>query len=64
MWRVDGFKTIEEAKAFKKENGGIVLWRKLTPTGRKSNICKEYELAMRATGLDMEKLPYIVERRI
>ena len=65
MWRVDGFKTKEEAKAFAKENGGMVLWYKLTPKqGRETAMAKDYRIATQATGIDREKYPYVVERLI
>lgn len=64
MFYVKGFKTRQEAEQEKRENGGIVLWDKPTPTGRVSNTGREYRLATRATGIDPEKYPYVVERRI
>lgn len=65
MWQVNGFKTKEEAKAFSRKNGGIVLWDERT-TKRKqlTTIGKEYQIAMQATGLSREVNPYIVERRV
>lgn len=64
MYSVKGFKTRQEAEQEKRKNGGVVLWDKLTPTGRVSNIAHEYRIATRATGIDPEKYPYVVERRI
>jgi hypothetical protein len=64
VWRVDGFKTKAEADAFKKANGWIVLWDKRTPTGRESTVAKDYRIATQATGIDREKYPFVVERRI
>ena len=65
MWRVDGFKTKEEAKKFSKENGGIVLWDDRTQKRKQLTwIGKEYQIAMQATGLSRELNPYIVERRV
>lgn len=63
MWRIDGFKTKEEAQAFKKKEGGIVLWDERTPTGRETARAKDYRIAMQATGLDREAFPFVVERR-
>lgn len=65
MWRVDGFKTKEEANAFRKEHGGIVLWDERTPKRKQlTSVGKEYQIAMQATGLSREVNPYIVERRV
>ena len=64
MWRVNGFKTKEEAEAFAKKNGGVVLWDDHTEkTKQLSWIGKEYHTAMHATGLSRESNPYIVERK-
>lgn len=64
MYRVDGFKTKAEADNFKKQNGGVVLWDKRTPTGRETAIAKDYRIATQATGIDRTKYPYVVERRV
>lgn len=64
MYSVKGFKTRQEAEQEKRKNGGVVLWDKLTQTGRVSNIAHEYRIATQATGIDPEKYPYVVERRI
>ena len=65
MWRVDGFKTKEEAQEFSKKNGGMVLWYKLTPKrGCETDMAKDYRIATQATGIDPEKYPYIVERYV
>lgn len=65
MWRVDGFKTKEEAKQFCKKNGGIVLWEEYTPKRHAPTArCKDWQIATRATGIDTKKYPFVVERRI
>ena len=65
MYQVNGFKTKEEAKAFQREYGGIVLWAEYTPKRHKlTRIGYEYDIAMKATGIDRKKYPFIVERRI
>ena len=65
MWRVDGFKTKAEADEFKKQNGGIVLWEEYTPKLHKpTSRCKDWLIATQATGIDREKYPFVVERRI
>lgn len=65
MWRVDGFKTKEEAKEFRKKNGGIVLFEERTPKRKQLTwVGKEYQIAMQATGLSKEVNPFIVERRV
>lgn len=65
MWRVDGFKTKEDANAFAKQNGGMVLWYKLTPKkGQETDMAKDYRIATRATGIDCDEYPYIVERYV
>ena len=65
MWRVDGFKTKDEAVAFKKKNGGIVLWEEYTPKlHKRTDRCRDYLIATQATGIDRAKYPYVVERRI
>ncbi|MBQ1778581.1 MAG: hypothetical protein IIZ93_10535 [Acidaminococcaceae bacterium] len=65
MYQVNGFKDIRDARKFKKEHGGIILYHMVSiKTGKPTQIAKEYDLAIRATGLDPKANPYIVERRI
>lgn len=65
MYQVNGFKTKQEAKDFKKENGGIILYHMVSiKTGKPTQIAREYDIAIAATGIDPKKYPYIVERRI
>jgi hypothetical protein len=65
MWRVDGFKTKEEAQKFRDENGGLVLWEEYTPKRHlPTSRCKDWKIATQATGIDRGKYPFIVERRI
>ena len=65
MWRVDGFKTMEEARAYRKEHGGMILWEKRTPKKNAlTDTGREYLLAAQAVGLDTVKYPYCVERRV
>lgn len=65
MWRVDGFATMEEAKRFKKENGGYICWEQRTPKRKQlTEIGKEYMIAAKATGIDTKKYPFFVERKV
>jgi len=64
MWMVQGFKTYDEAKAFRKKHGGLICWEERTPK-RKSltQRGKEYLMAAGCVGLDTGKYPYLVEYR-
>lgn len=65
MWMVNGFRTLDEAKAFQKTHGGYVCWEQRTPKRKKlTELGKEYVIAAGAVGLDTEEYKYIVERRI
>ena len=65
MWQVQGFKTKEEAAAFRKEHGGLLCWEERTPKRKQlTRLGKEYMLAAGAVGLDKTKYPYLVEWRI
>lgn len=65
MWYAQGFKTKEEAQKYRDEHGGIVLWEEYTPKLHKPTArCKDWLIATRATGIDVEKYPFVVERRI
>ena len=65
MWRVDGFKTKAEAQKFRDEHGGLVLFEEYTPKRHLPTArCKDWQIATRATGIDVKKYPFVVERRI
>lgn len=65
MWRVDGFKTKEEAEKYRKTFGGYVSWEERTPKRKiLTSRGKEYMFCTRAAGMNREKNPYIVTRRI
>lgn len=55
-----GFKTEAEAKAFKKEHGGMITTA-YTKTGRKSSTYNDYMFAVHLGGLDAEQYPYCVQ---
>ena len=53
---VQGFKSLDEAKDFRKVNGGMVL-----DSGKKSKTKARYGRRMREAGLDRTLYPYAVE---
>ncbi len=63
MVQFKGFETIEEAKTFRKENGGgLICWEERTPK-RKELTSKgmAYMDCVKLGGLDPEKYPYCVQ---
>lgn len=58
-----GFKTKEEALAFKKEHGGYLCYR-YDRCGHRSPTARDYDFAVYLGGLDAEKYPYCVEWHI
>ena len=65
MWYAQGFKTLEEAQKYQKEHGGLLCWEERTPKRKQlTRRGKEYLLAAGAIGLNTEKFPYLVNRRI
>lgn len=55
-----GFETMEKAKEFKKNHGGLIC-TKYTKTGRKSQTYMDYMFAVCFGGLDEKKYPYCVQ---
>ena len=55
-----GFKTKEEAQAFKKEHGGYLCY-KYNKNGRKSPTYRDYMFAVKLGGLDEDKYPYCLQ---
>lgn len=53
---IQGFKTLDEAKQFRKEHGGMVL-----DSHKKSKTKARYGERMREAGLDRMLYPYAVE---
>ena len=53
---VQGFKSLDEAKNFRKNHGGMVL-----DSGKKSKTKSRYGRRMREAGLDRTLYPYAVE---
>lgn len=63
MTQFKGFETKEQAEQFKKEHGGMITTRVLTPKGRKPLSYNEYMFAVNLGGLDSKKYPYCVQWR-
>ena len=63
MTHFKGFGTMEEAKAFRKENGrGYICWEERT--AKRKNLTergKDYIMAVNYGGLDKERYPYCVQ---
>ena len=55
-----GFKTKEEALAFKKKHGGYLCYM-YNKNGRKSTTQRDYLFAVHMGGLDAEKYPYCLQ---
>ena len=65
MYHVNGFKTKEDAVAFRQLYGGILLYEDRTPKRKElTEIGKEYMIATQATGINREEFPYVVERKV
>lgn len=65
MWYMQGIKTKEEAVEYQKKNGGLVCWEERTPKRKQlTSRGEEYMIGARAIGLDTEKYPFAVVRRI
>lgn len=65
MWRIDGFKTKKEAQDFQRKHGGLVCWEERTPKRKElTALGSEYMIGTQATGIDREKYPFAVTRRV
>lgn len=62
MVRFKGFKTLEEAKQYKKEHGGYLCWEERTPKRKQlTERGKDYMLSVTFGGLDKERYPYCLQ---
>ena len=61
MVNFQGFETLEQAKKFTKEHGGLLTTCVPTKSGRKPKTYKDYMLAVCFGGLNQEKYPYCVQ---
>ena len=65
MTQFKGFATLEEAKKFQKEHGGLLCYDKRTPkTNKPTGVGVDYGYAVHLGGLDAEKYPYCVQWNI
>lgn len=62
MTKFQGFKTLEEAKAYQKQHGGYLCFDKRTKKTNKPTGCGiDYGYAVHLGGLDPEKYPYCLQ---
>lgn len=62
MTRFQGFKTKEEALAYRKEHGGYLCWDKRSKrTGKPIGEGIDYAYAVNLGGLDAETYPYCLQ---
>lgn len=61
MVQFKGFKTKEEAKAFKKTHGGLLTFDKRTKTGKPTGVGIDYAYAVNLGGLGAEKYLYCLQ---
>lgn len=61
MTQFRGFRTLEEAKAFRRKDGGYLVWDERTPKRKQLTARgREYEMCVKLGGLDPKLYPYAV----
>lgn len=62
MVRFKGFKTLEDARQYKKEHGGYLCLEERTPKRKQlTERGKDYMLSVTYGGLDKERYPYCLQ---